>query len=236
MIKRLFHPDDHSKIRHPALDGALVKHVAVAHHPSRPIDAQNLVAVRHQKNQPHAPRFKDIAEPVVAVISGAVGDGQRMSVQYLGEARRVPLGRDIHISRLIHGGHGQEGRVFDPSAAKTIDMVKELPDLAVIGLPNVGVYLIDRGDHILWGVHGASCLVRGARVAWNAPMTREEVSCRYALQWPARVPKSSKDFGPLSFEESGAAPPLWTRRFEGRITRPMMTCFAIIIRITCPAL
>ncbi|WP_294619568.1 hypothetical protein [uncultured Roseovarius sp.] len=66
-------------------------------------------------------------------------------------------------------------------------------------------------------------------------MTRDEVSCRHALQRPARVPKSSKDFGPLSFEESGAAP-LWTLRQLGRITRPMMTRFAIIIRITCPAL
>jgi hypothetical protein len=36
--------------------------------------------------------------------------------------------------------------------------------------------------------------------------------------------------------KKAVCPALWTLRQLGRITRPMMTCFAIIIRITCPAL
>jgi len=49
------------------------------------------------------------------------------------------------------------------------------------------------------------------------------------------APKSSKDFGPLSFQESGNAR-LWTPRDARPITRRMTQFVAIIIRITGPAL
>jgi hypothetical protein len=61
-----------------------------------PLAPKCFALTRDQKKQPDPWRLKQVKKGVEALVTRAVGNHQRMLVEYFYEAWRIALGRDIH--------------------------------------------------------------------------------------------------------------------------------------------
>src|SRR5207249_663024 len=96
MKKGLPNTYDHCKIGRLSIDRHLCKQVGVSCERGCPTDADNLASFRDDENDTNVRVLEDVEKRVPAVVAEAVRYRQRMFVENLDEARRVPFGRGVH--------------------------------------------------------------------------------------------------------------------------------------------
>ena len=61
-----------------------------------PADPQGLFFSRDEEDQPHLRILEQVTKCVEALVSGAVGNDERLLVKHTHESGRIALGRDVH--------------------------------------------------------------------------------------------------------------------------------------------